>query len=355
MSMTGPKRKILIVDDTPDNIHVLMETLKEDYAIVAAINGEKALAMAAMLPSPDIILLDVMMPGINGYEVCERLKADVRTARIPIIFVTALSDAEDESHGLELGAVDYITKPFQPAIVKARVRNHVELKRHRDELEKLVNEQVEEIADSQMATIFAMSKLAESRDDDTGKHLERTQIYCKILAQKLGEKEAYQNMIDADYVETIYYASPLHDIGKVAIPDAILCKPGKLTSEEFDRMKTHTLRGSETLFIVAKRHPNNAFVNMGVDIARWHHEKWNGKGYPDGISGEAIPLCARIMAISDVYDALTSRRCYKEPFTHDKACEILQQDAGTHFDPNLVAAFMEIHEEFDRIRQEMGN
>lgn len=355
MNSLSPKRKVLIVDDTPDNIHVLMETLKEDYAIVAAINGEKALTMALMQPSPDIILLDVMMPGINGYEVCKRLKEDVRTASIPVIFVTALSEAEDESRGLELGAVDYITKPFQPAIVKARVRNHVELKRHRDELEHLVAEQIEEIANSQMATIFAMSKLAESRDDDTGKHLERTQIYCKMLAELLAEKEDFKATIDANYIATIYYASPLHDIGKVAIPDAILCKPGKLTDEEFGQMKTHTLRGSETLAMVVSRHPNNAFVNMGVDIARWHHEKWNGKGYPDGISGEDIPLCARIMAIADVYDALTSRRCYKEPFTHEKACEILQHDAGSHFDPALVAAFMEINAAFDQIRQELGN
>lgn len=355
MNIPSPKRKILIVDDTPDNIHVLMETLKDEYAIIAAINGEKALTMAAVQPSPDIILLDVMMPGINGYEVCKRLKDDVRTARIPVIFVTALSEAEDESRGLELGAVDYITKPFQPAIVKARVRNHVELKRHRDDLERLVEEQVAEIANSQMATIFAMSKLAESRDDDTGKHLERTQIYCRMLAENLSAKDDYKALIDADYVDTIYYASPLHDIGKVAIPDSILCKPGKLTDEEFGHMKTHTVRGSETLAMVANRHPNNAFVNMGVDIARWHHEKWNGKGYPDGKAGEDIPLCARIMAVADVYDALTSKRCYKEPFTHAKACEILQGDAGSHFDPALVAAFMEINDAFDRVRQELGN
>jgi len=352
--MTQDRAKVLIVDDTPDNIHILMETLRDTYAISAATNGEKALALA-LSQSPDIILLDVMMPGIDGYEVCRRLAEDVRTRSIPVIFITALSEEEDEARGLDLGAVDFITKPFRPGLVKARVRNHIELKRHRDNLQELVEEQVQTIADSHVATIFAMSKLAESRDADTGKHLERTQIYCRMLSEQLGSSDKFSATIDAAYTETIFHASPLHDIGKVGIPDAVLCKPGKLSTEEFAIMQSHTVLGSETLSIVARRFPKNAFLNMGVEIARWHHEKWNGSGYPDGKTGEEIPLCARIMAVADVYDALTSKRCYKDAMPHSRASEILRQDSGTHFDPEVVAAFSEVAHDFDRVREELGN
>ena len=352
--MSKDRPKVLIVDDTPDNIHILMEALKDTFTISAATNGERALALA-QAQSPDIILLDVMMPGIDGYEVCRRLAADVRTRSIPVIFITALTEEQDEARGLDLGAVDFITKPFRPGIVKSRVRNHIELKQHRDNLQGLVEAQVEEIADSHIATIFAMSKLAESRDDDTGKHLERTQIYCRMLAAHMMGKPEFVNLIDDAYVETIFHASPLHDIGKVAVPDAVLCKPGKLTEEEFAVMQRHTVKGSETLSIVARRFPRNAFLNMGVEIARSHHEKWNGMGYPDRIAGDDIPLCGRIMAVADVYDALTSKRCYKDPMPHDKAREIIVKDAGTHFDPAVAATFDEIHSEFDRIRAELGN
>ncbi|MBI1317609.1 MAG: response regulator [Candidatus Hydrogenedens sp.] len=353
--MSETRARILIVDDTPANIHVLMEALKDTYAITAATSGAKALDIARGETPPDIILLDIMMPEMDGYEVCRQLKEDVRTERIPVIFITALTEEDDEARGLDLGAVDFVTKPFRPGIVKSRVRNHIELKRHRDNLQCLVNEQVEEIADSHIATIFAMSKLAESRDDDTGKHLERTQIYCRMLAEQLAKLEELKPIIDSRYIETIFHASPLHDIGKVAVPDAVLCKPGKLTDDEFAIMKTHTMRGAETLFLVAKRYPSNEFINMGLDIARWHHEKWAGGGYPDGISGREIPLCARIMAVSDVYDALTSKRCYKEAMPHDKAASILRKDAGTHFDPMVVEAFEAIQHEFDHIRGELGN
>jgi len=353
--MTAQQARVLIVDDTPANIHILMETLKDTYAITAATNGQKALDIARGEARPDIILLDIMMPEIDGYEVCRQLKLDVRTDSIPVIFITALTDEEDEARGLDLGAVDFITKPFRPGIVKSRVRNHIELKRHRDNLQVLVDEQVEEIADSHIATIFAMSKLAESRDDDTGKHLERTQTYCRMLAEELAKLPEMKSIIDGQYIETIFHASPLHDIGKVAVPDAVLCKPGKLTDEEFAIMRSHTRRGAETLFIVAKRFPNNEFLNMGLDISRWHHEKWAGGGYPDGISGEDIPLCARIMAVSDVYDALTSKRCYKDPMPHGLAADILRKDAGTHFDPIVVDAFNTIETDFDRVRGELGN
>ena len=348
--MSTKRQRILIVDDTPSNIHVLMETLKDDYAIIVATSGAKALTLASGPTAPDLILLDVMMEGMDGHEVCRRLKADVRTASIPVIFVTTLSQTEDEAAGLDLGAVDYITKPVNPAIVKARVRNHLELKAHRDNLEQLVAEQVQSISSSRLSTIFALSKLAESRDDDTGQHLERTQIYCEMVARRLMLTKSFPGVVDERFIETIYWASPLHDVGKVAVPDQVLCKPGKLTDDEFEVMKLHTLRGSETLRLVTESYPDNDFIKMGLAIARSHHEKWNGTGYPDRLAGEDIPLAARIMAVADVYDALTSRRCYKEAMSHQQATEIIVGDSGTHFDPTVVKAFCEIASEVDTVR-----
>ncbi len=351
--MISKRQRILIVDDTPSNIHVLMETLKEDYAIIVATTGPKALTLAASPNPPDLILLDVMMEGMDGHEVCRRLKADVRTEGIPVIFVTTLSQTDDEAAGLELGAVDYITKPIHPAIVKARVRNHLELKAHRDNLEHLVAEQVRSISSSRLSTIFALSKLAESRDDDTGQHLERTQIYCEMVARRLMEKGTFPDAVDERFIETIYWASPLHDVGKVAVPDQVLCKQGKLTDEEFEIMKQHTLRGSETLRLVTESYPDNDFIKMGLAIARSHHEKWNGTGYPDQLAGEQIPLAARIMAVADVYDALTSKRCYKDAMSHQRATDIILGDSGTHFDPSVVDAFQEIAGEVDRVRDRL--
>lgn len=343
---------VMVVDDTEENLDILVETLGDDYEISVATDGEMALQYVAE-DKPDIILLDIMMPGMDGYEVCARLKRNHATEAIPVIFLTALSEDRDEARGLTLGAVDYITKPFNPELVKSRVRNHLELKVHRDKLEILVDEQVKEISDSQLATIFAMSKLAESRDEDTGKHLERTQIYCKRIAETLIQKGLYSDMVHLDYPDIIYQASPLHDIGKVAIADDILLKPAKLSDEQFAEMKTHTQHGATTLTSVAEKYPNNACVNMGVSIAMHHHEKWNGQGYPDGISGEDIPLSARIMAIADVYDALRSKRCYKEGFSHEKSRDIIVGDKGTHFDPILVDVFLELENEFESIHNEL--
>lgn len=352
--MTTARPTVLIVDDTVENIHILMEGLKESYNILAATNGSKALELAQRETAPDLILLDVVMPGMSGHEVCRQLRTDVRTADIPVMFITAQHEESDETRGFDLGAVDFIAKPFRLPIVKARVRNHLELKRHRDHLRDLVDEQVSVIAESHIATIFALSKLAESRDDDTGKHLERTQIYCQLLAKKLGEDAQFQYIIDAHYVDTIFHASPLHDIGKVAIPDSVLCKPGKLDDDEFAIMRSHTIKGAETLSRVAERYPNNDSLNMGLEIARSHHEKWDGQGYPDGIAGAEIPLCARIMAVADVYDALTSKRCYKLPMEHAEACEIIRRDAGSHFDPAIVTAFDLVEAQFNAVRRELA-
>ncbi len=342
------KARLLVVDDTPSNIHVLLEGLKDMYTITAATRGDRALELARTQP-PDLILLDVVMEGMNGYEVLAALREDVRTASIPVIFVTAQTDTKNEERGLELGAVDYITKPFRISVVRARIQNHLELKSHRDRLEQMVAEKVREAIDSHITTIFAMSKLAESRDDETGTHLERTRQYCRLLASHLRLSGAYPDLVDEQFIHRIFQASPLHDIGKVAIPDGILKKPGKLTEDEFEVMKTHTLRGAETLASVTDNHPHNEFIHFGLQIARSHHEKWDGSGYPDRLRGQEIPLAARIMAVADVYDALTSKRCYKDAMTHEEAREIIRVQSGFHFEPLLVDTFLAIEDEFREI------
>ena len=361
------KANIMVVDDTPANLRLLQGMLCEQgYNVRPCPKGKLALKAAENRP-PDLILLDINMPEMNGYEVCERLKADDKLAEIPVIFISALNEMMDKVKAFGAGGVDYITKPFQFEEVQARVETHlklrkcqVELKRHNDNLAELVREQIKETleakkqaSDAQLATILAMSKIAEARDDDTGKHIERTQTYCRALAVKLREKPEYHDVIDESYIENMFHASPLHDIGKVAIPDAILCKPGKLSEDEFEIMKGHTSSGSQTLRTVSERYPDNTFVNMGIAIAQSHHEKWNGAGYPEGLEGEDIPLCARIMATADVYDALRSERCYKKPFPHEKSRNIILEDTGIHFDPSLGETFIEIEQEFNDIHERL--
>ncbi|PLX66701.1 MAG: hypothetical protein C0602_11595 [Denitrovibrio sp.] len=338
------KAKILIVDDTPDNIHVLMQTLKDDYKVVAATNGEKALKMAAADERPDIILLDVMMPEMDGYEVCTRLKADAYTKDIPVIFITALSEASDEEKGLTLGAVDFIVKPINPPLVKMRVKNQLELKMHRDNLEHMVQERTHELQLTQEVTIESLAALAEYRDPETGGHIRRTQCYMLELAKHMQSKGLYPEILTDENIRLIYISSPLHDIGKVGIPDDILLKPGRLTDEEFATMQKHALYGHDALMSAIKKAPGISFLTIAKDIASTHHEKWDGKGYPNGTKGEDIPLVGRIMAVADVYDALISKRVYKPPFPHAKALDILQKDSGTHFDPTVVEAFVDINE-----------
>lgn len=358
MSDSSVKHKVLIVDDTPENIQILMETLKGEYTIVAAINGQKALQMAAADPTPDIILLDIMMPGLDGYQVCEKLKADAKTANIPVIFVTAMSEAEDEQKGLDLGAVDYITKPIQPALVKSRVRNQLELKRHRDHLEELVKERTRELEVTQDATINSLATLAEYRDPETGGHIKRTQNYVKILAEKLKENPKFADFFDDTTIEQLFKSAPLHDIGKVGVADSILLKPGKLTDEEFEEMKKHTVYGSDTVFRVEMDlggDVEQSFLRFAREIAYTHQEKWDGSGYPQGLKEENIPISGRLMALADVYDALISRRVYKPPFTHSKAVDIITEGKGQHFDPDMTDAFLEVHEEIRQIAIEYAD
>ena len=346
---------ILVVDDTPTNIDILSNTLRPDFKVKAATSGKKALHIAFSDNPPDIILLDIMMPEMDGYEVCERLKNDPATQDIPVIFITAMTDEVDEARGLSLGAVDYITKPFSPALVKARVINHIELKKHRDQLEDLVMQRTQELELTQEVTIEAMGTLAEYRDPETGGHIRRTQHYVRLLAEHLCNHPKFSEYLDDKTIKLLYQSAPLHDIGKVGVKDNILLKPGKLTDEEFIDMKKHVDFGGAAIASAEQRLGDNSFLHFARKIAETHHEKWDGSGYPAGIKGEDIPVCGRLMAIADVYDALISKRVYKPPFTHKTAVEFIVQGRGSHFDPDMVDAFIELQEEFRQIALEFAD
>ena len=339
---------ILVVDDTEVNIDLMVAILDKEYEVSVALNGKTALELVDTAP-PDLVLLDIMMPGMNGYEVCRRLKANEATRSIPVIFITALSGEGDEAKGLELGAVDYITKPFKPAIVKNRVRNHLELKRHRDHLEELVRERTEEVLLTQEVAFESLASLAEYRDPETGGHIRRTQNYIKILAQHLRRLPRFERFLDGATVELIYKSAPLHDIGKVGVSDNILLKPGKLTPEEFDEMKKHTIYGRDAIWAAERKMGSTSFLRFAREIAYSHHEKWDGSGYPEGLEGDSIPISGRLMALVDVYDALISKRVYKPPFPHKKAVSIIAEGRGTHFDPDIVEAFLALEAEFRQI------
>ena len=350
------RHNILIVDDNPENLHLLANALlSEGYLVRAAPNGEMAITMA-MNETPDLVIMDINMPDMDGYQVCDHFKAQPTLKSVPIIFLSAMQDTDAKVLALNHGGVDYATKPFIFEELLARVSTHIELHQLQQDLE-LRNEslnqtifaQQQEISAAQLSTIVALAKLAESRDDDTGLHIDRVGSFSRRLAQAAQNHSNRNAELNDHYVEMIYHASALHDIGKVGIADAILQKPGKLNSDEFDIMKTHPTIGFLTLESIVKSYPNNQMVGMGSDIAKSHHEKWNGSGYPEGLSGEAIPLSARIVAIADVYDALRSKRPYKTPFSHQQAVDIILEGRGVHFDPELIMLFENIHHEFDQI------
>lgn len=351
------KPTILVVDDTPDNLSLMRELLRKDYQVQLANGGERALKLAAMEPTPDLILLDIMMPVMDGYEVCRRLKTNPVTRDIPVVFLTAKAEVEDEKRGLELGAVDYITKPISPPVVLARVKIHLALKAHADFLrdkseflEAEVNKRTREVLAIQDVTILAMATLAETRDLDTGNHFRRTQHYVKALAQRLRTHPRFAAILTDNYIQMLFKSAPLHDIGKVGIPDSILLKPGRLTPEEFEIMKTHTTLGRDAIEHAEKQLGMEVeFLSVAKEIALSHQEKWDGSGYPQGLAGEAIPLSARLMAVADVYDALISRRIYKEGFPHEKAVSIIQEGRGAHFDPDIADAVVELQDQFREI------
>ncbi|WP_042196668.1 response regulator [Paenibacillus camerounensis] len=347
---------ILVVDDTPDNIALLSGLLKECYKVKVATNGEKALQIAKAAP-PDLILLDIMMPGMDGYETCRRLMQDEVLREIPVIFLTAKEEVEDENKGFDSGAVDYITKPISAPILLSRVKTHLTLKRSKDfladknqYLEAEISRRIQEISLIQEVSVMAMAALAEMRDPETGNHIQRTKLYIKELATRLGRTDKYADVLSPEHISLIVTSAPLHDIGKVGIPDHILLKPGKLTDEEYEVMKTHTTQGRDAV-LRAERLMNSTetFLRFAKEIVYSHHEKWDGTGYPQGLTGDAIPLSARLMAVADVYDALTSKRVYKEAMSHERAVDIIVGDAGRHFDPDIVEIFVKCSQKFQEI------
>jgi putative two-component system response regulator len=333
---------VLLVDDTPFNIDVLRGILAGAYTLKVATNGEKALALAQMQPQPDLILLDVMMPGMDGYEVCQRLKASPQTQGIPVIFVTSMNEVEDEQHGFEVGGVDYITKPVSPPLVQARVATHLRLYAHERHLSELVAARTRELESTRLEIIRRLGRAAEFKDDETGQHIIRMSHYTRILAEASG--------MSRENVDVLFNAAPMHDVGKIGIPEAILMKPGVLTEDEWKVMRKHPTIGAG---IIGKHdHP---LLETARIVALTHHEKWDGSGYPRGLKGEKIPLVGRIVAIADVYDALTSERPYKPAWTEQESLEFLRREKGRHFEPRLVDLFIEHLPEIRRIREQYAD
>lgn len=329
---------VLLVDDTPFNIDVLRGVLAGAYTLKVATNGEKALALAQMQPQPDLILLDVMMPGMDGYEVCQRLKANPQTRGIPVIFVTSMNEVEDEQHGFEVGGVDYITKPVSPPLVQARVATHLRLYAHERHLSELVSARTRELESTRLEIIRRLGRAAEFKDDETGQHIIRMSHYTRILAEASG--------MNAEDVEVLFNAAPMHDVGKIGIPEAILMKPGMLTEEEWKVMRKHPSIGAG---IIGKHdHP---LLETARIVALTHHEKWDGSGYPRGLQGEKIPLGGRIVAIADVFDALTSERPYKPAWSEAESVAFLRRESGRHFEPRLVELFIQHLPEIRHIRE----
>ena len=357
------KHTILVVDDTPDNLALMSGLLRDIYKVKVAPSGARALQILAADTKPDLILLDIMMPEMDGYEVLRRLQAHVATRDIPVIFLTAMDAAEDETLGLELGAVDYITKPITPAVAMARVRNHMQLKTARDflknqsaYLEREIDKRTREIIAVQDVTIRTLATLAETRDNETGQHVRRTQHYLRALALQLQFHPRFQHLLSDAAIDAMFKSAPLHDIGKVGIPDRILLKPGKLTAEEFEVMKIHTTLGRDAIaHAEAELGRSMPFLRYAKEIAHCHQEKWDGSGYPQGLMGDNIPVSARLMAVADVYDALISRRVYKPAFPHTQAVQIIQDGRGSHFDPDMVDAFTDIADEFEAIARRFAD
>jgi len=358
----GQKQTILAVDDTLANIDVLKGVLAQDYLVQAALNGKVALKIIEK-QKPDLILLDIMMPEMDGYEVCKILKSKKLTNDIPIIFLTAKSQEDDEAKGLSLGAVDYITKPISPPILKERIKNHLLLQaskklleRQNELLEERVIQRTSQLSELQDVAMVAMGALAESRDPETGNHIRRTQRYVKVLATEAAKYGPYKAFLTPEVITSLYKSAPLHDIGKVGIEDSILLKPGKLTDEEFEEMKLHTTYGRDAI-AAAEMSIDSAdnFLIFAKEIAYSHQEKWDGSGYPEGLVGEDIPLSARIMAVADVYDALISKRVYKPAFPHEKAVNIIFEGKGSHFEPLLVDCFLAVADEFNQVAKSFAD
>ncbi|MDY0301221.1 MAG: HD domain-containing protein [Trichlorobacter sp.] len=348
------KAKIMVIDDDPATLEILNSLLVVHGSEVVVFPSGIIARLALNSYLPDLILLAANLADTDAYVFCHQLKQDSRLRDIPVLMLSTDLDPSSKVRAFNLGAVDFITKPFYFDELRARIAVFLNLCMLENKLkfQQMVEKKVREISDAQQATIFAMAKLAEQRDEDTGAHLERVREFCRLLAVRLGEDSPYSHYINDEFVDCIQNASPLHDIGKVAIPDRILLKPGTLTPQEFEIMKEHTVLGAENLQQVYNLYSGNSFIGMGIEIALYHHERWNGSGYPDGLVGKNIPLPARIMAVADFYDALRSDRCYRKGFCHEQVCSMLLEGEGSHFDPELVKAFKTLEVQFRIIHKE---
>jgi putative two-component system response regulator len=346
---------ILVVDDAPDNLALLAEMLLQcGYSVRVATNGKMALR-SVQAKEPDLILLDICLPDMDGYFVCRCLQSDSKLRHIPVIFLSALSAVEEKTKAFGCGGVDYITKPFSMSEMQSRITVQLRFRQlqknmleQESQLRVLSQEYLKQIADKELASIFALAKLAEIRDASSGDHLGHVRVICRILSEGLKAIRTYRQTVSDDFVDCIFHTSALHDIGKIAISDAVLLKPEKLTSEEFETIKTHTVIGHKILGEIYNLLPNHLLA-MAKTVARSHHERWDGSGYPDGLAGEEIPLCARIMGLVDVYDAIRSKRCYKNAMPHAAACSYIVNSCGKQFDPHLVEVFLNLQDEVDKV------
>jgi putative two-component system response regulator len=359
--------RILCVDDEPVNLFILEDLLGGRYQLITAESGEQALDLLASGGQIDLILLDIVMPGMSGFDLCLRIKSNPTWQDVPVLFLSNLDAPDQEARGLSLGAADFIHKPFSPPVIEARVRNHLQLaaarralKLRNEDLEAQVAERTREIVRrseqalaAQSATISALCALAETRDNETGNHIRRTQHYVKALAQRLVDNPRFRHALDEQAIELLFRSAPLHDVGKVAVPDAVLNKPGRLNEEEWRIMRRHPEHGYRVILQAELElgDAEQSFLRYAREIAYGHHEKWDGSGYPQGLSGEAIPLSARLMAVADVYDALISRRVYKGPMSHEQAVGLLLEGRGRHFDPDIIEAFQAVEPTFRAIAQ----
>ena len=354
---------VLIVDDSPENLSVLGDLLQNaGYRVKVANSGRAGLKLAEKPPIPSLILLDIMMPDLDGHEVLRQLRSKLETRDIPVVFLTARDTGEDEEWAFSAGIADYIVKPFRPAIILARVRSQILVRQARrwlvsqnQTLEAEVERRMRENEEIQTVSIRALAHLAETRDDETGMHIQRTQDYVRVLAAHLAAHPRFASTLNSGYIKTLVRSAPLHDIGKVGIPDHILLKPGRLTAAECEIMKTHTTLGSNAIAMAERDAATEvAFLAQAKEIARWHHERWDGKGYPDGLQGENIPVSARLMALADVFDALISRRVYKDAFPFDKVRRIITDETGKQFDPDVARILIEHWDEFEAIALHYG-
>ena len=354
---------ILIVDDMPENLSVLGELLHgAGYRVKVATNGVSALNLANQQPRPSLILLDVMMPEMDGHEVLRQLRSNINTHEIPVIFLTAMGGEEDEERAFDDGIADYIVKPIKPAVVLARVRSQLLVRQARrwlqDQnlaLEAEVKRRMLENDLIQAVSIRALAHLAETRDNETGAHIQRTQGYVRLLATRLSEHPRFSTTLTNKYIEVLARSAPLHDIGKVGIPDHILLKPGKLTPDEWEIMKTHTILGCDAIALAERDIDTTVeFLQQAKEIVRSHHERWDGKGYPDGLAGDDIPLSARLMTVADVFDALISKRVYKKAIAFSAVREIMAEGRGTQFDPDIIDVFLAGCDEFEAIAVHYG-